>query len=133
LEQTKAGLRFKPPKTARGRRTISIPTSVINALRDQKRLLREQRLALGLGKDTDDGLVFRHPDGTPLLPHSISTQWRRTAQALGFKVTLHAWRHTHASQLIASGMDVLFDLAPLRSWLALDHPGCVWSPDHTER
>jgi integrase len=23
------------------------------------------------------------------------------------KVTLHAWRHTHASQLIASGMDVM--------------------------
>jgi integrase len=28
--------------------------------------------------------------------------------ALGLSnVTLHAWRHTHASQLIASGMDVL--------------------------
>ena len=26
---------------------------------------------------------------------------------MGLKVTLHAWRHTHASQLIASGMDVL--------------------------
>jgi integrase len=23
------------------------------------------------------------------------------------KVTLHAWRHTHASQLIAAGMDVV--------------------------
>jgi integrase len=38
----------------------------------------------------------------------MSSEWRRVVTALKLpKVSLHALRHTHASQLIASGMDVL--------------------------
>ena len=63
---------------------------------------------MGLGKESDDSLVFRRHDGAPLNPNSPSTEWRRLVRILKLpKVTLHAWRHTHASQLIASGMDVL--------------------------
>ena len=41
------------------------------------------------------------PDGSSLF-------WRRLVKRLQLpKVTLHGWRHTHASALIASGMDVL--------------------------
>ena len=41
-------------------------------------------------------------------PDIISRQWRNTVKAKKLpKVTFHALRHTHASQLIASGMDVL--------------------------
>lgn len=120
LEQTKAGLRFKEVKTKHGQRTISLPASVLSELRSHRKVQLEQRLALGIGKEPDDALVFSRPiaietsDGPvveigPLLPHSISTQWRRAAEKLRLRdVTLHAWRHTHASQLIAAGMDVLF-------------------------
>jgi integrase len=52
--------------------------------------------------------VFRQPDGTPLFPDTLSTEWRRMVKNLKLpKVTMHAWRHTHASQLIAAGLDVL--------------------------
>jgi integrase len=108
LEQTKAGLRFKGPKTKHGRRQFSISASVIAELRAHRRIQAEQRLALGLGKEPDDALVFRQVDGTPLVPNSITTEWRRLVVSLKLPhVSLHAWRHTHASQLIASGMDVL--------------------------
>lgn len=108
LEQTRAGLRFKSPKTRHGLRSLSISRSVVAELKSHKKKQSEQRLALGLGKDTGTGLVFRRPDGEPMLPNSVSTEWRRLVVALGLpKVSLHAWRHTHASQLIASGMDVL--------------------------
>jgi integrase len=108
LEETTAGLRFKTPKTKHGRRSISLPSSVVTELRGLRKTQAAQRLALGLGKDADGALVFRHPDGTPLLPHSVTTAWRRAAADMGLVgITLHAWRHTHASQLIASGMDVL--------------------------
>jgi integrase len=108
IEQTKAGLRFKGPKTKHGRRQFSISASVIAELRSHRRAQSEQRLAMGLGKEPDDTLVFRHHDGTPLVPNSVSTEWRRLVRTLGLpRVSLHAWRHTHASQLIASGMDVL--------------------------
>jgi integrase len=108
LEETKAGLRLKPPKTKQGRRQLSVPVSIIAELRSHRRKQTEQRLALGLGKDTEDGLVFRQPDGSPLCPNRLSCEWRRAVSILKLpKVTLHAWRHTHASQLIAAGMDVV--------------------------
>lgn len=69
---------------------------------------QEQRLALGLGKSAGDALVFQQPDASPLLPNTVSTLWRKAVHDLGLpRVSLHALRHTHASQLIASGMDVL--------------------------
>lgn len=108
LEQTKEGLRFKSPKTSHGRRSISLPASIVSELRAHRRSQFEQQMALGLGRDSDDTLVFRKADGEAVWPDSLSTEWRRLVQTLKLpKVTLHAWRHTHASQLIASGMDIL--------------------------
>jgi integrase len=41
-------------------------------------------------------------------PDNISSEWRRLVRTLKLpKVTLHAWRHTHASQLIRLNIDVL--------------------------
>jgi len=40
LEQTKAGLRFKPPKTRYGRRTVTLPPSAVSVLQIQ---FHEQR------------------------------------------------------------------------------------------
>jgi integrase len=51
--------------------------------------------------------VFCHHDGTPKTPDGLTKEWTRAAAKAGLAVTLHALRHTHASQLIASGMDVL--------------------------
>lgn len=108
LEETKEGLRFKAPKTKHGRRTISLPSFVIAELRAHKASQGEQRLALGLGKPGGDALVFCKPDGLPLAPDSVSDDWRRHVRTLELpRVSLHALRHTHASQLIASGVDIL--------------------------
>jgi integrase len=108
LEETKEGLRFKSPKTKHGRRTISLPVFMVTELRAHRKAQVEQRLALGLGKDAADALVLRKPDGAPLSPDTVSSEWRKLIVTLKLpKVTLHALRHTHASQLIASGMDVL--------------------------
>ena len=42
------------------------------------------------------------------MPNSLTTEWRRLVKNIDVpKVSFHALRHTHASQLIASGMDVL--------------------------
>jgi len=108
LEQTNAGLTFKAPKTEAGRRTISIPPSVANELKKHWRRQQEQRLALGLGKAGPEDLVFARADGIHWPPDSLTTAWQKTIAALKLpKVTLHALRHTHVSQLIASGLDVV--------------------------
>jgi len=108
LEQTKAGgLRFKPPKTKRGRRTISVPPSTMAALRAHRKSRQERWLALGLGKLGDNALVFATWNGQSRTPNALSKDWSETMADLGLKITLHALRHTHASQLIAAGMDVV--------------------------
>ena len=108
LEQTKAGLRFKAPKTKHGRCTISLPGSVVAELRAHWKAQQEQRLKLGQGRGSDDALVFAKWDGTARSPNATTREWTRAMAQLKLPpVTMHALRHTHASQLIASGMDVL--------------------------
>jgi integrase len=108
LEQTNAGLTFKSPKTKAGRRTISVGPSVIAEIRDQWRRQQEQRLVLGIGKAGADDLVFARPDASPWPPDSLTSAWQKAVATLKLpKVTLHALRHTHVSQLIAAGLDVV--------------------------
>ena len=108
LEQTNTGLATKAPKTKAGRRVVSIPPSIAAELRRHWRQQQELRLALGLGKAAVDDLVFARPDGSPWPPDSLTADWARTIRILKLpKVTLHALRHTHVSQLIASGLDVV--------------------------
>jgi integrase len=108
LEQTKAGLRFKEPKTAHGRRTISLPATAVTELRAHWRVQQTQRLALGAGKSPPDALLFADLNGEPRLPNAITKEWERTARAAGMAfATLHSLRHTHASHLIANGLDIL--------------------------
>jgi integrase len=108
LETTKAGLRFKAPKTRHGRRTITLPATIVADLRTRWREQQEQRLALGLGKAPGEALVFSTWEGRPLDPRGVTKAWARAMALLGSaKVTLHSLRHTHASQLIAAGVDVL--------------------------
>jgi integrase len=106
LEQTKAGLRFKEPKTKHGRRGIKIPPSVIAELRAHWAQQQAQRLRLGLGRAGDGDLVFASWDGTTRSPNATTREWvRALAENKLPTISLHALRHTHASQLIAAGMD----------------------------
>lgn len=108
LEQTKAGLRFKSPKTKFGRRRITLPATAVAVLRDHRKAQAEQRLKLGMGKAPADSLVFATWEGKPRSPNSLTKEWGEAIQATKLpRVTLHSLRHTHASHLIASGLDVL--------------------------
>jgi integrase len=109
LEETAAyGIRVKGPKTNHGRRTISLPGHLVAQLRQHWREQQEQRLGMGLGKAPDSAPVFPRADGGYLSPSALSKNWPRVMAAIGMSgVTLHSLRHTHASMLIASGMDIL--------------------------
>jgi integrase len=108
LEETGGGLRFKPPKSKHGRRTISLPPTAVAVLRAHWRQQLELRLALGLGKPDPDALVFSTPDGSPMSPDNLSRDWRRACRSLGLPMVMfHALRHTHASALIAKKLDVV--------------------------
>jgi integrase len=62
-----------------------------------------------MGKMPDDALVFPAPlKGGYQGPRAFSKEWDRVATSIGFDgIVFHALRHTHASQLIDAGVDVV--------------------------
>lgn len=108
LEETKAGLRFKGPKTRNGRRTISLPSSVIEPLRAHRKAQLEQRVALGLGSLTLKRWSSVCQMGRLCRPTNLSRDWRDVVKSQKLpQVMFHALRHTHASALIAKRLDIL--------------------------
>ena len=108
LEQTKGSVRVKTPKTAAGRRTVSLPAFAVDALRGHRRETLELRIAVGAGALPADAPVFGDLDGNWPSPQRITERWRAAIKSLALpRVTLHALRHSHASALIAAGLDVV--------------------------
>jgi integrase len=109
LEQTKAhGIRFKPPKSKAGRRDITLPDVLVEAFREHRKRQLEFWMQLGRGRLPDDALLFANLDGGPLSPNAVSAAWADFADSIGMPdVTFHGLRHTHASQLIDEGVDIV--------------------------
>ena len=108
-DQTAAGVQFKAPKTRAGIRTISLPGSAVAMLREHFARQAEQRLVLGLGRPGATDPVFARADAEAWPPNEISRAWyefiRRRPDLP--HVTFHALRHSHASALIAAGLDIV--------------------------
>ena len=109
VEKTKAhGLQLKPPKTKRGRRGITLPAYAVEVLKQHRTKQLETRLALGIGKLPAEAFVFGSVDGSMRDPDRMTQDWKRFTAARKLpKVTLQGLRHTHASALLASGIDVV--------------------------
>jgi integrase len=109
IEETEAhGIRFKAPKSKAGRRDITLPDILADALRDHRKSQLEVRMKLGLGKLPDDALLFSDIEGAPLSRNAVSAAWSEYAKQIGMpEVTFHALRHTHASQLIDANVDIV--------------------------
>lgn len=108
LEETVSGLRIKPPKTRHGRRMISLPAGVVETMRAHRRCQAEQRLILGLGRPGAEDYVFTLADGSPYAPDKLSRDWGNVVRDRKLpRVMFHALRHSHASALIAAGLDVV--------------------------
>lgn len=59
LEETKAdGIRLKAPKSAAGRRDITLPDFLVVVLREYRKEQLEVRVTLGAGKLPEDALLF---------------------------------------------------------------------------
>ena len=96
LEFTKShGARFKSPKTKAGKRTVEVPISSIEVLREHRRAQLELRMRLGMGKPLGDALVFCNYKGEPLSGDRATCLWRR---AVGGKWKFHSLRHAHATR-----------------------------------
>jgi integrase len=104
LEQTKVGIRFKAPKTDRGR-AITLPLFAVNELKRLKRQQAEELLMLGI-RQTGETLVCARADGKPLQPQSLTHQFTRLISRVKDipRVRFHDLRHSHATQLLLAGV-----------------------------
>ncbi|MBR0760750.1 tyrosine-type recombinase/integrase [Bradyrhizobium japonicum] len=103
VEQTKAGLRFKSPKSGKGRK-VALPPTVVDELRTHRARLAEDLLKLGK-RISDEDFVVCHPDGSMLPPIHVSQQWGFAIAKTGLaKLRFHDLRHAHATHLLAMGV-----------------------------
>jgi integrase len=124
LEVTKKfGIRYKPPKTWRGLRTIALDDgSVAMLLKVREKHLRilagvpdGAEVDLSLIRLPDDALMFPNPPARgeafsftmPRDPHTFTKQFIKRAKKLGFAdFWFHHLRGTHATLLLDRGVPV---------------------------
>jgi integrase len=103
-EQTRAGVREKPPKSERGRRTVALPAIVVDELRQHRIRQAENLLRIGVRLSEDHHVLMR-ADGRPLQPRTITQEFAAFLRRRGLPhVRLHDLRHSHATQLLRSGV-----------------------------
>lgn len=104
LEQTKAGLRIKPPKNGKTRR-LTLPAAAVDVLREHKQTQARNRRLFGADYNAALDLVFCSPAGDYLKPNTVSPAIAVFAAKAGLKgIGLHSLRHSHGSQLLAAGV-----------------------------
>ena len=118
LEQTKKfGLRFKSPKTERGKRTIGLDDATMAILLSERDKQLRMLAGIPAGVDVDlslvrlpeDALIFSEPGtlNVPRNPRNFSKEFARRAERLGFgDFDFHHFRGTHATLLLDRNVPV---------------------------
>lgn len=92
------------PKTAKGRRTVTLDAGTVAALREHRKRQASERLQMGSGW-TDNDLVFCHVDGTMLHPERFTRRFSEAVQRLGLPmIRLHDLRHGWATLSLQAGV-----------------------------
>ena len=102
------GLRTVEPKSAAGRRTVSLPGPLLDALRAQRRGQAAERLVAGelWEQGPHGGWAFAGPTGRPIDPGVDRRAWKRLLAAAGVRdARVHDARHSTATWLLAAGVD----------------------------
>ncbi|MFC1938550.1 site-specific integrase [Chloroflexota bacterium] len=95
---------FRAPKTAKGRRMVSLSPFAALILQEYRDKQEVQRALLGIPLKDDD-LVFSNFEGKPLLPDTVSHAWVKLIKRTGLEgIRLHDARHTHASLMLKQGV-----------------------------
>lgn len=106
LQRIDGKLTLKEPKTEKSRRTLTLPPSLVAALRAHKVRQLEERLLAG-DRWQDHGLAFPSTIGTPTDARNVIRSWHRVQAANGLpRRSFHSTRHAAASLMLAEGVPV---------------------------
>jgi integrase len=102
-EQTTSGIRYKPPKSGRGR-TVAMSATMTEQLRAHRKQQAEELLKLGV-RQTDDVFIYTREDGEPMQPRSLTRAWEQALSKMNLpRIRFHDLRHAHATHLLSSGV-----------------------------
>ena len=104
MQRIEGKLQLVETKTKRSRRTISMPVSVVSALRLHRARQLQERLLAG-AKWQDSSLIFTTTIGTPIDGRNVNRHFNAILKEAGLpKKHFHDLRHTCASLLLAQGV-----------------------------
>jgi integrase len=93
-------------KTKRSRRVLDVDPTTMAVVKRWRKQQREYRLLMGAGW-RDTGLVFTDPTGVGWHPDTVSQAFDRLVTSSPLpRIRLHDLRHSHATHLLAAGVNV---------------------------
>jgi len=102
-EQTREGVRYKAPKSGKGR-TVALSATVREELRQHRLRQAEELLCLGIRQD-EATFVYAQEDGSPLQPRTLTHAWAKAIAKTDLpRIRFHDLRHAHATHLLQSGV-----------------------------
>jgi integrase len=107
LEETRAGLRVKLPKSGEPRKhPLPLPAKVLDVLRDHRREQDHHRELYG-SDYASLNLIFARPDGYYYNPDKLGRRIVAAMKSAGLSgVSLHSLRHSHTSELLSRGAPI---------------------------
>jgi len=91
-------------KTDHSRRTLVLPASILQGLRDHRRQQAEEQLTAG-AKWKESGFLFTTPEGVPLEGTTVTPHFHHQLNRAGLEQRrFHALRHSCATLLVVQGV-----------------------------
>ena len=91
----KSGLVIGEPKTKTSKRAVTLPKVAFNELKKHLEQLEKNR-----------GLIFTTSTGSPISPRNLIRDFKKAISSVGLPdINVHGLRHSHASLLLASGIN----------------------------
>lgn len=107
LARTKNGIKIQTPKTKASNRVVSLDNETIQVLKAWQLEQRKQLLKLGINAMNKHQLIFSNGKNSFIIVPTVRLAIKQIAKKAGlYPITTHGFRHTHATLLFASGMDI---------------------------
>ena len=107
VARTKNGIKIQTPKTKASNRVVSLDNETIQVLKAWQLEQRKQLLKLGINSMNKQQLIFSNGKNSFIIVPTVRLAIKQIAKKAGlYPITTHGFRHTHATLLFASGMDI---------------------------
>ena len=105
--KTNNDIKIQTPKTKASIRKVSLDVETIQVLKEWQLNQRKQLLKVGINAMNKQQLIFSNNKNSFIANETVRLAIHQIAKKAGiYPITTHGFRHTHATLLFASGMDI---------------------------